>query len=127
MAFPRLPTALLALSLCSGSAAAEPAGGLPHAFEAGWQGQATCEVLYEDERVRVGRCAFPPGVGHERHYHEPHYGYVLEGGTLRITDAGGTREVATQTGSSWSTGERTVHEALNIGETTTRYLIVEPR
>ena len=84
-------------------------------------------MLYEDERVRVARCAFPPGVGHEKHYHEPHFGYVLDGGTLRITDAHGTREVTTESGADWSTSVRTVHEAVNVGATTTRYLIVEPR
>ena len=60
--------------------------GLPHAFEAGWKGEKTCELMFEDASVRVGRCIFPPGVGHEKHYHSPHFGYVLEGGTLKITD-----------------------------------------
>ena len=100
---------------------------LPHAFDAGWKGQKTCEVQYEDETVRVGRCVFPPGVGHERHYHNPHFGYVLEGGTLSITDAAGQRTVTTRSDGTWSTTERTVHEAINIGDTTTSYLIVEPR
>ena len=68
---------------------------IPHAFEAGWEGLDTCELLYEDATSRVGRCTFPPGVGHEKHYHNPHYGYVLEGGTLRITDSEGERTVNT--------------------------------
>jgi quercetin dioxygenase-like cupin family protein len=97
----------------------------PHAFEAGWQGAETCELLYRDETMRIGRCTFPPGVGHERHYHDPHFGYVLEGGVLRINDQAGERVVTTRTGDSWSTTERTEHEAVNIGDTTTRYLIVE--
>jgi quercetin dioxygenase-like cupin family protein len=101
--------------------------GLPHAFAAGWQGQQTCELLYETPELRVGQCTFPPGVGHERHYHEPHFGYVLEGGTLRIVDADGEQTVTTTAGGTWSTTGRNVHEALNVGETTTRYLIVEPR
>jgi quercetin dioxygenase-like cupin family protein len=101
---------------------------LPEAFDAGWQGQKTCELLYETDSVRVGRCSFSPGVGHEKHFHVPHFGYVLEGGLLRITDAGGdVKEVKTVTGGSWSTSEVTVHEALNIGDTTTSYLIVEPK
>ena len=103
------------------------ADALPHAFDAGWQGQQTCELLYETAAVRVGQCTFPPGVGHEKHYHEPHFGYVLEGGTLHIVDADGERTVTTTGGGTWSTEERTVHEAVNIGDTTTRYLIVEPR
>jgi quercetin dioxygenase-like cupin family protein len=100
---------------------------LPHAFDAGWQGQKTCELLYEDAAVRVGRCAFPPGVGHEKHFHNPHFGYVLEGATMRLVDAEGEQTVTTETGGSWSTTEVTVHEGLNVGETTARYLIVEPK
>ena len=100
---------------------------LPHAFDAGWEGKKTCEVMYENDSVRVGRCVFPPGVGHEKHYHNPHFGYVLEGGTLRITDASGERTVTTTSNGSWSTTERTVHEAVNTGDSTTSYVIVEPR
>ena len=100
---------------------------LPHAFDAGWEGQKTCEILFEDDSTRVGRCVFPPGIGHEKHYHNPHFGYVLEGGALRIVDSTGEREVTTQAGGDWSTTTITVHEAMNIGETTTSYLIVEPK
>jgi quercetin dioxygenase-like cupin family protein len=108
-------------------AAAADTAGLPHAFDAGWQGQETCELLFENESVRVGRCAFPPGVGHEQHYHNPHFGYVLEGGTMRLTDAAGESDSTTVAGETWSTAEVTVHQGLNVGETTTRYLIVEPK
>ena len=83
--------------------------------------------MFEDASVRVGRCIFPPGVGHEKHYHNPHFGYVLEGGTLRITDKTGTRTVNTKTDGTWKTDSITVHEAVNIGDTTTSYIIVEPR
>ena len=100
---------------------------LPHAFDAGWEGQKTCEILFEDDSARVGRCVFPPGIGHEKHYHNPHFGYVLEGGALRIVDSNGEREVTTRAGGNWSTTTVTVHEAMNIGETTTSYLIVEPK
>lgn len=100
---------------------------LPHAFEAGWEGEKTCEVLFEDDSTRVGRCVFPPGVGHEKHYHNPHFGYVLEGGILRLQDSKGVHEVTTRSGGTWTTTEITVHQAVNIGETTTSYLIVEPK
>jgi len=99
----------------------------PHAFDAGWEGQKTCELLFEDDTVRVGRCVFPPGIGHEKHYHNPHFGYVLEGGSLRIIDNTGEREVTTRAGGDWSTTTVTVHEAMNIGDTTTSYMIVEPK
>lgn len=100
---------------------------LPHAFEAGWEGEKTCEVLFEDDSTRVGRCVFPPGVGHEKHYHNPHFGYVLEGGILRLQDSKGVHGVTTRSGGTWTTTEITVHQAVNIGETTTSYLIVEPK
>jgi len=100
---------------------------LPHAFEAGWKGQKTCELLFEDETVRMARCVFPPGIGHEKHYHNPHFGYVLEGGRLRIMDDSGERVVTTETDGSWSTTTVTVHEAVNVGGQTTSYLVVEPK
>lgn len=118
---------LFALASLPVSLNASDATDLPHAFDAGWEGQKTCELMYENETVRVARCIFPPGIGHEKHYHNPHFGYVLEGGTLNIKDAGGERTVTTETNGSWSTTERTVHEAVNIGDTTTSYVIVEPR
>jgi quercetin dioxygenase-like cupin family protein len=122
-------TAALAatLTLASPPAPAADTAGLPHAFDAGWQGQKTCELLFENEAVRVGRCAFPPGVGHERHYHNPHFGYVLAGGTMRLVDRDGEQTTTTEAGGTWSTTEVTVHEGLNVGETTTHYLIVEPK
>lgn len=118
------PAAIFLLQLQALSAREKP--DLPHAIDAGWQGQKTCELMFEDESVRVARCIFPPGVGHEKHYHNPHFGYVLEGGTLRIVDDSGEKVVTTRAGGSWSTTSLTVHEALNIGDTTTSYLIVEP-
>ena len=83
-----LTTACLMTFLSSGAAAAD----LPDALTAGWKGEKTCEKLLEDEKVRVARCTFPPGVGHERHFHPPHYLYVLGAGRVRVTDAKGTRE-----------------------------------
>ena len=108
-------------------AQADETGTLPHGFDAGWKGQETCTVLYETAEVRVGQCSFPPGIGHEKHYHNPHFGFVLEGSTMQIQDQAGEREVVTETGSTWSTSSLTIHEAINTGSTTARYLIVEPR
>jgi len=116
---------LLALSVIS-VASQEPAG-LPHAFEAGWKGQEVCELLHEDKTVRIGRCVFPPGVGHEKHFHRPHFGYALTTGTMTITDAEGTNVTEIQEGTTWSTESITVHEALNTGTTTASYIIVEPK
>ncbi len=122
----------LFLAACSGLllqplAQADPSAALPHAFDAGWKGEKTCTVLYEITTVRVGQCSFAPGVGHEKHYHNPHFGFVLQGSTMRIQDQSGEREVVAKTGSSWTSGSVTVHEAINTGATTASYLIIEPR
>lgn len=104
-----------------------PTGALPDPLAAGWQGRSVCELLRDDESLRVLRCTFPPGVGHERHAHAPHWGYALSGGRMRITDARGVREAEIESGSSFTSAGVPWHEVLNIGETTVAYLIVEPK
>jgi quercetin dioxygenase-like cupin family protein len=121
----RTLTTIWILAMVTQAALADAVEGLPHAFDAGWLGQKTCTLLHEDQTMRVGRCVFPPGVGHEKHYHNPHFGYVLEGGTLRIVDSEGEYVVTTEAGGSWSTTAVSVHEAMNVGDTTTSYLVVE--
>ena len=103
------------------------AAALPGPVEAGWKGENVCEVLHENEQARAMRCVFPPGGGHERHYHPAHFGYILEGGTMRITDKTGTREQVTPAGASWWSNGVEWHEVVNIGDTTAVYVIVEPK
>ena len=98
---------------------------LPDPLAAGWQGKKVCELLHEDEKQRIVRCTFPPGVGHEKHYHDPHFGYTLAGGTVRITDARGTREATIKTGDTHLSNGTPWHEIVNIGDTTVIYLLVE--
>ena len=100
---------------------------LPDPVAAGWQGESVCEVLREDPELRIFRCTFPPGVGHERHFHPRHFGYALSGGTMRITSDGGTREVTLETGNYFFSEGIAWHEGLNIGETTVSYLMIEPK
>ena len=100
---------------------------LPDPVAAGWQGTPVCEILHEDGALRVFRCTFPPGVGHERHFHATHFGYALSGGTMRITDANGTREVTLTTGSSFFSEGIPWHEVVNVGETAVSYLMIEPK
>jgi beta-alanine degradation protein BauB len=100
---------------------------LPDPLGAGWKGQATCEKLHEDAKLRILRCGFPPNVGHERHFHAPHYVYVLGGGKLRVTGAAGTQEVESKAGAGRMSPAIEWHEVLNVGETTLSYLIVEPK
>ena len=107
--------------------AAGLAGALPDPLAAGWQGKAVCENLREDARLRVLRCTFPPGTGHERHFHARHFGYALQGGRMQITDAKGTRTVDLKPGTSFASDGIAWHEVMNVGRTTVQYLIVEPK
>ncbi len=117
---------LVALSACA-SASAQVAP-LPMALCAGWAGERVCEVMQEDAQMRVLRCTFPPGVGHEMHYHPPHFGYVLEGNSvMRITTAARVVDRPVRAGTSFSNDAEIQHAALNVGTETTRYLIVEKK
>lgn len=100
---------------------------LPDPLQAGWQNKSVCEVMEENETVRVLKCTFPPGVGHERHYHDPHYGYALAGSTFLIKDTTGVREVDVLTGTDFYSQGTEWHEVLNIGDSTAIFLIVEPK
>jgi hypothetical protein len=100
---------------------------LPDPLEAGWHNSAVCEVVEETPKLRVLKCTFPPGVGHERHYHAPHIGYTLAGSKFRIKDTTGAREVNVPTGSSFSNDFMEWHEVLNIGDSTAVFLIMEPK
>lgn len=100
---------------------------LPDPLAAGWENQKVCELLEENDKIRVLKCVFPPGVGHEKHYHDAHFGYTLAGSTMRITDANGTREVTVPTGSNFYNDSIAWHEAVNIGDSTAIFLIIEPK
>lgn len=114
--------------VCASLGTAALAESLPDPLAAGWQGKSVCELLHEDATVRMLRCSFPPGVGHERHFHPPHVGYVLAGGRMQITDAEGTRVVDVPGGSVFANPEGIDwHEAVNVGETESTYLMIEPR
>ena len=99
---------------------------LPDPLKAGWKGNPVCEVMKENKTLRVLKCTFAPGVGHERHYHVPHYGYTLAGSEFRITDTTGTKEVQVLTGTDFYSNGTEWHEVLNIGDSTAVFLIMEP-
>jgi quercetin dioxygenase-like cupin family protein len=100
---------------------------LPDPLAAGWRGQPVCVKLHETTEIRVLRCTFPPGVGHERHFHPRHFGYALAGGTMEILDQNGTRRVDIAAGSYFSSEGIDWHEGLNVGDTVVQYLMIEPR
>lgn len=122
-----MPTSLLLLAVGFSSASHAGAEALPDPLAAGWRGQQVCEQLYEDATIRVLRCTFAPGTGHERHYHAPNFGYVISGGKLRMTDADGTRDQLLHSGTGAFSEGVDWHEGVNVGETTVVYLIVEPK
>lgn len=95
---------------------------------AGWQGERVCENLHEDQMIRILRCTFPPGIGHEMHYHPPHFGYVLSGDSImRITTDAGVADRPVHAGSTFTNDTEIRHAALNVGSETTTYLIVEKK
>lgn len=100
---------------------------LPDPLQAGWKGQKVCKVLKENEKVRALKCTFPPGIGHEKHFHKTHFGYTLSGSTFRISDANGVREVAIKTGTNFYNEKVDWHEVQNIGDSTAVFLILEPK
>ena len=70
----------LAFLIAIGLSSCKNKNPLPDPLEAGWKGEAVCEVIEENNELRVLKCTFEPGVGHEKHYHNPHVGYTLVGG-----------------------------------------------
>lgn len=100
---------------------------LPDPLEAGWKGSSVCEILEENKSQRVLKCIFDPGIGHERHFHLPHFGYTIAGSTFRIKDTTGTRDVNVKTGSYFNSIGTEWHEVLNIGDSTAVFLIIEPK
>ncbi len=115
---------LLIQSLLSGCKTKQQ---LPDPLAAGWKNEKVCELLEDNKHLRVLKCTFEPGVGHERHYHSLHFGYALSGGTFRIKDQNGVREVKLVTGSHFFSEGTEWHEVLNIGDSTAVYLIFEPK
>lgn len=100
---------------------------LPDPLEAGWNGNAVCVVMEENESIRVLRCTFEPGVGHDKHFHAAHYAYAISGSRFRVEDENGIREVDFNTGSNYYSEGVNWHQVLNIGDSTAVVLIIEPK
>lgn len=100
---------------------------LPDPLKAGWKGHKVCKIIEDNDVIRVLKCTFPPGVGHEKHRHKPHFGYTLSGSKFRMEDKNGVKEVDVPTGYSFYKDSITVHEAINIGDSTAVFLIIEPK
>ena len=100
---------------------------LPDPLAAGWNGNAVCVVMEENESIRVLRCTFEPGVGHDKHFHAAHYAYAISGSRFRVEDENGIREVDFNTGSNYYSEGVNWHQVLNIGDSTAVVLIIEPK
>jgi hypothetical protein len=116
---------LPSLALLAGSATAGEDATPPSALEAGWDDKPVCEQLHRATHARTLRCTFPPGGGHVRHFHPPHFGYALSGGTMELTDAGGVRIAKIATGSHYRSDGTPWHSVRNVVDKTVTYLIVE--
>ena len=100
---------------------------LPDPLAAGWKGHKVCKILEDNDDIRILKCTFPPGVGHEKHRHKPHFGYTLSGSKFRMEDENGVKEVDVPTGYNFYKDSITIHEAENIGDSTAVFLIIEPK
>lgn len=100
---------------------------IPDTFEAGWKGKSVCEVIQEDDLMRMFTCTYPPGGGQDRHYHDPYMGYIVQGGTLRSTGPNGTRVSTSVAGRSFNSPGVEWHELENVGDTTVVILAVEKK
>ena len=118
---------LISLLLLSFFISCKPSSSLPDPLTAGWKGKKVCELLEENKSQRILKCTFAPGIGHESHFHLPHFGYTLAGSTFKIKDTKGTREIKVETGSYFNNNGTEWHEVLNIGDRTAIFLIIEPK
>tara|TARA_B100000795_G_scaffold210956_1_gene164579 strand:- start:90 stop:470 length:381 start_codon:yes stop_codon:yes gene_type:complete len=118
---------LIYLLLLSVFISCKPSSSLPDPLTAGWKEKKVCELLEENKSQRILKCTFAPGIGHERHFHLPHFGYTLSGSTFKIKDTTGTREINVKTGSYFNSNGTEWHEVLNIGDSTAIFLIIEPK
>ena len=118
----------LALFLLTLLSSCEQQANLPDPYEAGWNREKVCEILNETSKTRVLKCTFPPGIGHEKHYHAPHIGYTLKGSRFKMIDEDGTVNIVdVKSGGSWSKDVLSVHQVQNIGDSTAVFLIIEEK
>lgn len=82
------------------------------------------KLVSENDRVRVMEVTFKPGEKIAEHSHPDHFVYVLEAGTLQITNAAGVTDAELKVGDViWINAES--HSAVNTGTTQVRLLVTE--
>jgi beta-alanine degradation protein BauB len=83
-------------------------------------------VLLENEHVRVVEYVLRPGERDQWHTHPAKVSYVVSGGTLRITPAGGESFLSDEReGAATWTGALGRHFGENVGATPVRIVLVE--
>jgi quercetin dioxygenase-like cupin family protein len=83
------------------------------------------KVILENERVRVFDVHFKPGDKAPMHWHPDHVGYFLTSGKLKLTMGdGSTNELDAPAGQAVFL-EAQSHEAVNIGKSDVRALVIE--
>jgi quercetin dioxygenase-like cupin family protein len=85
------------------------------------------KLVLDDSHVRVIEGSLKPGEKTVMHHHPDHMIYFISGGTVRFTmKDGSTKETTAKDGEArWN--EAVDHQTENIGNTTVKYLIVEPK
>ena len=85
------------------------------------------KVLFENEHVRLLEVKMQPGAHTEMHSHPGNLVYILSDGKVTFTDPSGEKaEFEVSPGASlWM--EATDHETDNVGDTTVRALMFEPK
>ncbi|OGC76431.1 MAG: hypothetical protein A2Z27_02200 [candidate division Zixibacteria bacterium RBG_16_50_21] len=83
------------------------------------------KLVTENARIRVLEVTFKPGDQIASHSHPDHLGYVLSGGSLKITNAAGkATDMTAKAGDTfWIPAE--THSAVNTGKTEVKILVVE--
>ncbi|NOX81664.1 MAG: cupin domain-containing protein [Alphaproteobacteria bacterium] len=85
-------------------------------------------VLFENQHIRVVEYAIAPGEHDNPHTHPPKFMVVLASGRLKIDIGNGETIISEEeTGAAKWTAARGLHTAENIGDTTVRVLLVEPK
>lgn len=110
--------ALLSTALLAGAAAAQSMDPLAVAPE-------MYKKLFENGQVRVMEVTFAPGQKIDMHSHPDHFAYVVEGGSLRITNGAGKVTDATLTPGQVMWMDAESHRAENTGAGAVRLLVTE--
>ena len=114
----RAPLACALLLACAGAAAQDPAT----------VGTEIYKCKLDNAQTRVCEVTFAPGAKMGSHSHPAHVVYVIQPGTLRITDesTGKAEDHAFKAGDTvWM--DPVKHHAENVGKTTLKGVVVEFR